>query len=172
MRNDRPQSLARAHPRQSKRFNLLLLAAFVLFGIGIIAPILTFEKFFIFSNRVSILSGLFQLLTEGHPVLFILILVFSIVLPCAKLFLLFRVWNGRFENREKHERLLHWIARYGKWSMLDVFVAAMLIVTVRLGAIADVEVHYGLYCFAASVVLTMLATSRVANLTQSASDQQ
>ena len=159
------QSLAKSCPKDSKRFNLMLLAALVLFVIGIFAPILTFKKLFIFSNRVSIISGLFQLLTEGHPILFGIILVFSIVLPLLKLAVLFRVWNGRVHNRRKHERLLHWIGQYGKWSMLDVFVAAMLIVTVRLGAIADVRVHYGLYAFAASVVLTMLATSKLIKIT-------
>ena len=89
------------------------------------------------------------------------------MLPVLNLAVLFRVWNGRFHDWRKHERLLHWIGQFGKWSMLDVFVAALLIVTVRLGAIADVEVHFGLYAFAASVVLTMLATSKVIKMTSS-----
>lgn len=53
--------------------------------------------------------------------------------------------------------------------MLDVFVAAMLIVAVRLGAIADVKIHFGLYAFATSVVLTMLATSKIVKIGSTAS---
>jgi paraquat-inducible protein A len=45
--------------------------------------------------------------------------------------------------------------------MMDVFVAALLIVTVRLGAMADVTVHFGLYAFAASVILTMITTAQI-----------
>lgn len=46
--------------------------------------------------------------------------------------------------------------------MLDVFVVAVLIVAVKLGAIADVEKHIGLYFYAASAVLIMYLTNKVA----------
>jgi paraquat-inducible protein A len=39
--------------------------------------------------------------------------------------------------------------------MLDVFVVALLLVSVKLGALAKVEVHYCLYAFALSVLLTI-----------------
>ena len=135
--------------------------SFILFLTGIFAPVLTFQKFFIFSSKVSIITGLFQLLSEGYPILFILIFGFSIVLPLFKLLLLFGIVYGLIPNPGRHMKILHWVAQYGKWSMLDVFVAALLIVTVRLGAMADVKVHFGLYAFAASVILSILATSRV-----------
>jgi len=44
---------------------------------------------------------------------------------------------------------------FGKWSMLDVFIVAILVVSVKLGAIASVEMRYGLYAFATAVVLKM-----------------
>ena len=148
-------------PGETTKTNALLLLSFILFLIGIFAPVLTFQKFFIFSSKVSIITGLFQLLTEGYPILFILIFGFSLVLPFFKLLLLFGLMNGLIHNPDRHRKILHWIAQFGKWSMLDVFVAALLIVTIRLGAMADVKVHFGLYAFGASVILTMIATSRV-----------
>ena len=36
--------------------------------------------------------------------------------------------------------------------MLDVFVVALLLVSVKLGVLAKVDVHYGLYAFATSVL--------------------
>jgi paraquat-inducible protein A len=42
--------------------------------------------------------------------------------------------------------------------MLDVMVVAMLIVTVKLGAIASIQIHPGLYVFGAAVLLIMLTT--------------
>ncbi len=49
--------------------------------------------------------------------------------------------------------------------MLDVFVVAILVVTVKLGAVANVEMHYGLYFFAAAVLLTMFITARIVKIT-------
>jgi paraquat-inducible protein A len=49
--------------------------------------------------------------------------------------------------------------------MLDVFIVAILVVTVKLGAIASVEARYGIYLFTVAVLLTMYVTSRVVNLT-------
>jgi len=153
------QSLASKFQEEKIKANVLLSLSFVLFLIGIFAPVLTFKKYFIFSSKVSIITGLFQLLSEGYPILFFLIFGFSIVLPGFKLLLLFGLVNGLFPHPDRYKKILHWIAQYGKWSMLDVFVAALLIVTVRLGAMADVKVHFGLYAFGASVILTMIATS-------------
>jgi paraquat-inducible protein A len=50
---------------------------------------------------------------------------------------------------------------YGRWGMLDVFVVAVLLVTVKLGAIASVKVHPGLYYFGAAVLLMMIITHRL-----------
>ena len=161
------QSLGSKFEKEKIKANILLLLSFVLFLIGIFAPVLTFKKFFIFSNQVSIITGLFQLLSEGYPILFALIFGFSILLPLFKLLLLFGFVNGLFPHSDGNKKFLHWIAQYGKWSMMDVFVAALLIVTVRLGAMADVTVHFGLYAFAASVILTMIATSIIIKRTTS-----
>ena len=44
--------------------------------------------------------------------------------------------------------------------MLDVFVVAILLVTVKLGFIAGVEWHYGIYAFAMAILLPMYKTSQ------------
>jgi len=43
--------------------------------------------------------------------------------------------------------------------MLDVFVVALLLVIVKLGVLATVEVHYGIYMYAAAGLLIMLCTT-------------
>jgi paraquat-inducible protein A len=141
--------------------NAALLLSFGLFILGIWAPVLTFESFFIFSNQVSVLSGILALLRQGYFLLFALLFAFSILLPLCKLGLLFHAVNTPTPPPEARARLLERLARFSRWSMLDVFVAALLIVTIRLGAIARVEVHYGLYAFAASVLLSMVISVRV-----------
>jgi paraquat-inducible protein A len=67
---------------------------------------------------------------------------------------------ARFGTRDPR-RLTRWHARLdfiGRWSMLDVFLAAFLAGLVKFGALATVEPRSGLVAFAAAVVLTMLAT--------------
>jgi paraquat-inducible protein A len=56
---------------------------------------------------------------------------------------------------------------YGRWAMLDVMVVAMLIVTVKLGVIATIQIHAGLYVFGSAVLLIMFITQRVVHITAS-----
>ena len=53
---------------------------------------------------------------------------------------------------------------YGRWAMLDVMVVAILIVTVKLGAIASIQIHAGLYIFGTAVLLIMLITQQVVSM--------
>jgi len=45
----------------------------------------------------------------------------------------------------------------GRWSMLDIFVIAILITLVHFGALTDIQAGPAATWFAAVVVLTMLA---------------
>lgn len=159
-------SLARQDPRTGLLVNLMLLAALALHLVGVFAPMLTLSKFFVFANTHSLYSALVQLFDEGHWGLFLLLGLFSVAMPLAKLALMAKVWNLEPAHSNRHRRRMAWIAHYGKWSMLDVFVVAVLVVTVKLSAIADTQVHYGVYAFAASVILTMLVTQWILSMSQ------
>ena len=135
--------------------NLLLLGALGLLVLGVTAPILTLEKFYIFANTVSLWSALRQLIAEGEWGLFALLGGFSVAFPIAKIITLAVIWNLETAGSAAHERHLRWLTTYGKWSMLDVFVVALLVVSVKLGSLATATVEYGIYVFAASVLLTM-----------------
>jgi len=156
-----PQHAGWADSRQRGRsttISFLLWAALVLLAIGIFAPILTLKKFILFENRVSIYSGLVQLFQDRQYFLFSVILVFSFCFPAVKVFLLSYVLHDRTLSGLHRQKLFGWLDTLGKWSMLDVFVVALLVVTIKLDIIADVEVHFGIYLFAASILLSMLAS--------------
>lgn len=157
-------SMAKRYPRRGMIVNVLLLSAAVLFLVGVLSPMFTLHQLWIFDHTVSVISGLADLVKERQYVLFLLILVFSILLPALKLGVLFYLWNMESAQSARHRRHLHWLSHYGKWSMLDVFVVAVLIVTVKLGAIARVEAHFGLYAFAASVLVTMAVTTIISGV--------
>jgi len=148
-------------PLESKALLVLLVITAIMLAVGLSAPILTLEKFFIIENTFSIFSGLLQLLEEGRIFLFVIISLFSVVMPIIKLGVLFRLLGSTVGSSETLHRYLHLMHQYGKWSMLDVFVVALLVVAVKLGAVASVETHYGLYAFGSAVLLTMAITARV-----------
>ncbi len=152
-------SMARAYPTAAVVGLCMLLAGVGLFLAGVLSPIFTLEKFFLVRNTVSIVDACAQLFQEGHYTLFVIVGGFSVVLPILKFVLLWMFWFSTDRHRQRVSGFVHWVALYGKWSMLDVFVVAILLVTVKLGAIASVHVHPGLYAFAASVVVTMVATA-------------
>jgi paraquat-inducible protein A len=160
-------SIARQYPRKARRLRLLIVLSSLLLAIGLLSPIITLEKFVVIENTFSVLSGVIQLLKEGQWFLFLVISAFSIVLPVLKLGVLYLLVGSRVPDKRRLHRYLHWMHLYGKWSMLDVFVVAILVVAVKLGAIANVEMRYGLYAFAASVLITMYVTARVVILTSS-----
>lgn len=152
-------SYAARHPLQGVVVNLLLLLAAALLALGLKLPIITIEKFWLFGNTVSLLSAIAQLWQQQEWGLVLLLGGFSVLFPILKLLLLFAIWNFENSSSRSHRRHLDWLATYGKWSMLDVFVVALLVVTVKLGALAQANVEFGLYAFAASVVLTMLVST-------------
>lgn len=159
-------SYAITHPRAGIAVNLLLLAALGLLLVGLYAPILTLEKFYFFANTVSLLSALQTLHAEGELGMVMLLGTFSLVFPVVKLLWLLWIWNIEDQRSQRHRRHLHWLNLYSKWSMLDVFVVALLVVTVKLGALAQAHIEYGIYAFAASVILVMLAGAWIGRYSQ------
>lgn len=157
-------SLAERFPHYSKTLNLLITLSFVLLPVGIFAPLMSLSKFYIFSNQISLAGAVWQLAMQNEWLLFLVLCGFSIIFPFAKLIMLFLLWNLHLDSARLQVYLKR-LAHYGKWSMLDVFVVALLTVTVKLGGIAEVRVHYGLYAFAVSVLCSMLATGWIIKLT-------
>lgn len=152
--------------REVVLLSLLLVCASGLFLAGLILPMLTITKLLVFSHSFSVVSGVYQLWQNGHFMLFVIVAGFSILMPVFKIVVLFRLILHRSRYSPGFERLLHLMHEYGRWAMLDVMVVAILIVTVKLGAIASIQVHSGLFVFGLSVLLIMLITRRVVFLTQ------
>ena len=149
------RSLVRNHPIQGIVINLLLLVALASLIIGVSAPLLTLEKLYFFENTVTLFTTVIGLFTQKEWFLFFVIAIFSLCIPIIKIASLVLILNLEYKKGSFLDKTLHVIETLGKWSMLDVFVVALLLVSVKLGVLAKVDVHYGLYVFAASVLLTM-----------------
>ena len=149
------KSIIRNFPKQGIIINLLLMVSLACLIVGVLAPLLTLEKMYFFENTVSLLSTIKGLYLQKEWFLFYVIAIFSLCIPAIKIASLVLITNMQFEQGSILDKILQIIETFGKWSMLDVFVVALLLVSVKLGVLAKVDVHYGLYVFASSVLLTM-----------------
>jgi len=148
-----------ASPLQLRFVPVLLVLAVVLFGTGIFFPFFHVTKFWIFDDAISVVGGIATLFREGEYFLFAVLTLFTLVFPSVKLGLLGIIWTERDHDLARVRRLHGWVSALGKWSMLDVFVVAILIVTMKAAGLARIQIGIGLYLFTLSVVATQLASA-------------
>ena len=108
----------------------------------------------------SIISAIFKLRSDGNYFLFVVIFLFSIVFPIIKWAANALIWVTLIRNEPvvdnwlgRSARWLHWL---GKWSMLEVFVAGLLCVLLKLGDVTRFKIESGMYWFFAAVFLSLL----------------
>lgn len=150
------KSLYELYPKRIDIVILIILSTFLLI-IGLTLPILTTRRLWE-SNTYSIVTGVQNLWEERYYVLAGIIFVFSVIFPIAKLISLSAIWFVKLKD-EHRKMFISFMEVFGKWSMLDVFVSAVIIVWVKLGSLASAKAENGIYFFAASVLLTMLVSS-------------
>lgn len=136
----------------------LILASLTLLGTGAFSPLLTTERFYFFSNTFSLISGIRQLVANEQLLIAVLITLFSLCIPVAKAGVIWAAASGDATSRP----LLLIADSLGKWSMLEVFIAALLIIALKLGPVVDATLHYGVWLLAASVLLSGIASQLVA----------
>jgi paraquat-inducible protein A len=138
----------------------LLIAAIILYIPANTLPIMSAYKLGTGSPD-TIVSGVFRLLNSGQWPLALVVFIASVVIPLMKLITLtFLLISIQFQSRWRQSdrmRLYKVIEYVGRWSMVDVFVIAILVGLVQFGTFARVEANIGSISFAAVVVLTMFA---------------
>jgi len=135
--------------------NIMWFCITALLVIGVSQPMFTFTHFYFFDDTFSLISGIFHLLSAGEYILFCLLFSFSILMPALKLLMLLYCINGRLLGAQQR-RYLARLGVLGKWSMLDVFVVAIMAVTIKLSMVAQVTIHWGLIVFSVGVILSMI----------------
>ena len=158
-------SLARSH-RKRIEVPVLLVGASVSLFQGLSLPLIRVEKAIFLRNEYSVWKGVVGLRDDGQWFLAALVFFFSFVFPIAKLLLVSWIWFGP-ASAELRRRTLRWLEELGRWSMLDVFVVAILIVATKLGPLSRVEYGVGVYWFAAAILASMIVTRRVRGLAAS-----
>ena len=146
-------------PLGIQRTIALSLAALVLFIPANILPILSMTKFG-HETKSTIWQGVVDLWESGTPSIAVIVLLCSIVIPLTKIVgLLYVCSTWRRNPAKRNSAVVRFIEVIGRWSMLDVFLVAILVALVKLGSFATVAPQLGLVAFAGVVVLTMAASA-------------
>src|SRR6185437_9113223 len=153
------------HRRAGWTIVLMLLAAIGFFVAGIFLPFTSVTKLWLFENQISVYRGLIILWGEGELFLFLILFVFTLCFPLVKINALLALWLYPGLTAEQARTFYKFVANMGKWSMLDVFVVAILVLTIKSSNVAHIEVGVGFFLFFTSVMLTQCAslwTGRIA----------
>lgn len=99
-----------------------------------------------------------DLLAAREYVIGLTILLFSVMLPCAKIVAItFLAVGDDILSIRTQLIIARVLGTVGKWSMADVFVVGVIIVLFKADAHFAFSARPGIYCYAASTVLSSLA---------------
>jgi paraquat-inducible protein A len=140
----------------------ILLSAMMLYLPANLLPVMTVISLGKDSSD-TLMGGVIHFMQSGAWALAFIVFTASIFVPMLKMLVLtglllsvqFR-WCHRLKDQTRLYRLIEFV---GKWSMVDVFVIALLVALVQFGEFASVQVGPGTLSFASVVLLTLWATS-------------
>jgi len=151
-------ALVSKHPRAGWSIAVMLLLALAFFSGGLFRPFTSVTKLWLFENQISVYQGLVILWKSSELFLFLILFVFTVIFPFVKINAMLALWLYPKLDDEHARQMFQFVANLGKWSMLDVFVVAILVLTVKSGGVASIRVEDGFFLFFLSVMLTQIAS--------------
>lgn len=110
-------------------------------------------------HEASLLQGVRSLLTEGHVLVGVIVLLFSIVFPIVKLSALMFLCQDRWRLQARHQALTYRMVEHlGRWGMLDVLLVAVMVAFVKLGGLVHFGAGSGVILFALFVFSSLCAS--------------
>lgn len=113
------------------------------------------------TQESTIISGVVDLMHHGAYLVAVIVFAASILIPVGKFIVIayLAILTGQRHRTDPHRLLLlHEVVEFiGRWSMIDVFVVAILTALVQFDVLATINPGIAAVCFALSVVFTMLA---------------
>jgi paraquat-inducible protein A len=153
-------SLHLRKPDSIARTWAFLLAASILYVPANVLPIMHTDSV-LGSQYDTIVSGVIFLWSTGSWPIAILIFFASVMVPLLKILglvvLVVSVQRRSTWAPQQRTRLYRLVEFVGRWSMIDIFVVAILAALVQFQGLASIEAETGAVAFGAVVVLTMFA---------------
>ena len=158
-----PRCNAAIHLRKpnslTRTWALVLTSAVLAFPANIL-PIMKVD-FLGTADYSTIMDGIIYFFTEGSYGIGIIILTASVLVPCFKIIgiiLILLSIHYKWKTWLRHKTLLFRAIEFiGRWSMLDIFVIALLQVLVNFGNLTSIETAIAATYFTGVVLSTMFA---------------
>lgn len=146
-------------PASLERTVALTIGAALLYLPANLLPVLRVQSTLRGESQNTILSGVRQFWEDGDYPVALIIFTASVMIPILKVLSIVALCLAARSGRspETMTRLYRLTEYVGRWSMVDVFVVAILVGVVQLGSLMQIEPGAGALAFAGVVVLTMLA---------------
>lgn len=138
----------------------LVLSAFFL-ALGLVLPLVRFEKLVFFDETPSLLGIVSSLWGEGNQMLAIIVALFSIVFPFVKLIAVAFEATVLADDKAAKGMVSRLLPILGKWSMMDVMLVALVIFAAKTSGMAEAFTQPGLWFYAGSAILTGLLQMRL-----------
>lgn len=109
----------------------------------------------------TILGGVVVLWQHGSYPIALIIFIASVLVPVGKIvalgLLCLTAQSAQKTSKYQKAKLYRWTELVGRWSMVDVFVVAILVALIKLGNIMSIYPGGGALAFALMVIVTVLA---------------
>ena len=151
--------------KQRSDRSMIWVVIWWLLGVGAFIPAMTLPmletRMLLRRSEDTILEGVVKLVEHGSYLVAIVVFLASVVVPLAKLaiiaILVLSSRRGGWLGPTGKHRLLEGVEFIGRWSMIDIFVVAILTALVNFSFIATVKPGPAAFAFALSVIFTMLS---------------
>jgi paraquat-inducible protein A len=160
----RPGTLAAGATGSDRLVGLWLVLAAGLLAAGLFLPAVTVRKMFVLSREYSLAEAVFAFAGAGDWFLFAVTFAFTIAFPVAKTLTCLALWFAVPRAGGRAARLAEALAAMSKWSMLDVFMIALVVLVVDGQLLSSADVHVGVIAFSAAVLLSTYGARRIAAL--------
>jgi len=147
-------------PRSLARCWAYLIAAIIMYIPANTLPIMK-TTYFGTASADTIMSGVVYFARHGDWPIAIVIFTASVLVPLSKMmaivYLLLSV-HRRSPRRSLEKTLVYKMVEFvGRWSMVDIFVVALMAALVQIGAVVTITPDWGAIAFASVVVLTIFS---------------
>ena len=163
MRYAMPGPLSRRAVGIDRSLGLVLLGSLAALIAGLILPAITIRSMFL-SQNYSLLESVWAFLEEGDWFLFVITFLFSVVFPVVKIVTGLALWFVLDASGAYARPVIGWLSALSKWSMLDVFIIALIVLVADGRLLTSADIQIGAIIFSIAVLISTWATRRLSLL--------
>ena len=141
----------------------LTICAMLLYIPAMVYPMMVVTQFGV-NLESTIIEGIISFLEHGSYFIAFVIFIASVAIPIVKLFALFFIFlslkiNVKMTNKTKI-LIYKYIEAIGKWSMIDIYVVALMASIVQLDELFNIKGGVAATSFSLMVIITIFAAHR------------